>query len=155
MRGKKAKKIIIQADPILKSKTVTRMINLVMLDGKKSVAEGIVYEAIRKLHEDEKEATKLFENAVKKIMPEVEVRSRRVGGATYQVPMPVKHDRSEALAIRWIVSSARNKSGKTMSERLFEELRNVNDNIGDAIKKKDDAHRMAEANRAFAHFARY
>jgi small subunit ribosomal protein S7 len=155
MRGKRAKKRIIQPDPILKSRVVTRMINLVMLEGKKSTAEQIVYGAIRRLSEDEREATKMFEESVKKVMPDVEVRSRRVGGATYQVPMPVKHDRAEALAIRWIVGSARNKSGKPMSDRLYEELKNITENVGDALRKREDTHRMAEANRAFAHFARY
>jgi small subunit ribosomal protein S7 len=97
----------------------------------------------------------MFEQAMKNVMPSQEVRSRRVGGATYQVPMPLKHDRAEALAMRWIVDSARKKSGKPMVDRLFEELRGAVDGSGDAIKKKEDTHKMAEANRAFAHFARH
>jgi len=155
MRGRRAKKRSIEPDPIYKSKLVTRMINLIMLKGEKSVAEKIVYGAISKLSKDDKEALQMFEQAIKNIMPEQEVRSRRVGGATYQVPIPLKHDRSEALAIRWIVGIARRKKGKTMIDRLFIELKNAHESVGDAIKKKEDTHRMAEANRAFAHFARY
>jgi len=155
MRGKRAKKRPIEADPIYKSKVVTRMISVVMKGGRKSIAESIVYEALKKLAEDRKEAARIFEEAVKNVMPIQEVRSRRVGGATYQVPMPLKHDRAEALALRWIVGAARNKSGKSMVERFYDELKNAHDGVGDAVKKKDDTHRMAEANRAFAHFARY
>lgn len=155
MRGKKAKKRILNPDSVYKSKVVNRMISLVMLHGKKSLAESIVYGAIDKLNEDKKEAIRIFEQAVKNVMPEQEVRSRRVGGATYQVPMPLKHDRAEYLAVRWLVDSARSKKGKTMVERLYEELNNANQGTGESIKKRDDTHRMAEANRAFAHFARY
>lgn len=155
MRGKKAKKRPIEVDPIYKSKVVTRMVNSIMWGGKKSTAENILYSVLEKLAEDRKEATRIFETAVKNVMPEQEVRSRRVGGATYQVPMPVKHDRSEALALRWIINAARRKKGKEMNERLHDELKNAYEGIGDAIKKKEDTHRMAEANRAFAHFARY
>jgi len=155
MRGRRAKKRPVLPDPIYKSRVVTRMISVVMEEGKKSVAQNIVYGAIKMLNEDPKEGLKIFEEAVKNVMPQQEVRSRRVGGATYQVPMPLKHDRSEALAIRWIVAAAKSKSGKTMAEKLFEELKNAHEGIGDSIKKKEDTHRMAEANRAFAHFARY
>ena len=155
MRGKKAKKRITQTDPIYKSKVVERFINLMMFSGKKSLSRQIVYTSLEKLNEDKKEAVKIFEQAVKNVMPSQEVRSRRVGGATYQVPMPLKHDRAEALAMRWIVTVARGKKGKPMTVRLFEELKNAFDGAGDAVKKKDDTHRMAEANRAFAHFARY
>ena len=155
MRSKKAKKRIIQADPIYKSKIVERMINILMLHGKKSIARTIVYDAIDSLAEDKKEAIKIFENAVKNVMPVQEVRSRRVGGATYQVPMPLKHDRSEALALRWIAKSARSKKGKPMQDRLADELKNAYQGTGDSVKKREDTHRMAEANRAFAHFARY
>jgi small subunit ribosomal protein S7 len=131
------------------------MINILMIHGKKSLAESIVYGAINKLAEDKKEALSFFELAVKNVMPNQEVRSRRVGGATYQVPMPVRHERSEALAVRWIVGSARDKKGKPMVEKLFEELKNSKEGIGAAIKKRDDVHKMAEANRAFAHFGRF
>jgi small subunit ribosomal protein S7 len=109
MRGKKAKKRPLNPDPIFKSKIVTRMISVVMTRGKKSIAREIVYGAMKMLNEDEKEALRMFEQAVKNVMPQQEVRSRRVGGATYQVPIPLKHDRSEALAVRWIVSAARSK----------------------------------------------
>lgn len=154
MRGKRAKKRIILPDPVYKSRVVTRMIQLIMLDGKKSTSEAIVYEAMEKLNEDRKESLRMFEQAIKNIMPQQEVRSKRVGGATYQVPMPLKHDRSEALALRWIASISRKKSGKPMADRLFDELKNAYEEMGDAMKKREETHRMAEANRAFAHFAR-
>lgn len=155
MRSGKSTKRQIQVDPIYKSRTVGRMINVVMLDGEKSVAQQIVYGAIDKLAEDKKEALQTFEDAVKKVMPIQEVRSRRVGGATYQVPTPVRHDRSEALAIRWIVDAARSKKGKPMEEKLFEELKSAHEGTGSAMKKREDTHKMAEANRAFAHFGRF
>lgn len=155
MRGKRVKKRPLNPDPIYKSKVVNRVINVVMSRGKKSLARTIVYGAIKKLNEDEKEGLRIFEQAVKNVMPQQEVRSRRVGGATYQVPMPLKHDRSEALAVRWIVSAAKSKKGKPMVEKLHEVLIDSYKNIGDAIKKRDDVYRMAEANRAFAHFARF
>ena len=155
MRGKRAKKRTIEPDSLYKSKVVTRMINIVMQEGKKSIAEKIVWGALAKISEDRKEALRVFETAVKNVMPQQEVRSRRIGGATYQVPMPLKHDRAEALAIRWIVGVSRAKEGKPMLDRLYEEINNAYEEIGDSIKKRDDTHRMAEANRAFAHFARY
>ena len=155
MRGKKAKKRPVSVDSVYKSRSVSRMISLVMQAGKKSIAERAVYGAIDKMHEDKKEAIKLFEQAVKNVMPLQEVRPRRVGGATYQVPLPVKHERAESLAVKWIISSARSKKGKPIMEKLFEELKNASQNMGDAVKKRDDTHRMAEANRAFAHFARF
>jgi small subunit ribosomal protein S7 len=155
MRGKRARKRPITPDPIYKSRIVSRMINVVMERGKKSLARSIVYGSMQKLNEDEKEGLKMFEQAVKNVMPQQEVRSKRVGGATYQVPMPLKHDRSEALAVRWIVNAAKSKKGKPMVDRLYEVLNDSYQNMGDAIKKKEDVHRMAEANRAFAHFARY
>lgn len=154
MRGKRAKRRQPAGDPVFKSKVTSRMINVIMLNGKKSTAESVVYGAIEKLNEDRKEGLRIFEQAVKNVMPQQEVRSKRIGGATYQVPMPLKHERSEALAIRWIVNSARSKKGKPMEEKLYEELNNAYQGVGDAIKKRDDTHRMAEANRAFAHFAR-
>lgn len=155
MRGKKAKKRIVPADPVYKSRSVERLVLTVMLSGKKSIARSVVYESLQRLNEDPKEAAKFFEQALKNVMPMQEVRSRRIGGATYQVPMPLKHDRAEALALRWIVGTARNKKGKPMVDRLFEELKNAGEGVGDAIRKKDETHRMAEANRAFAHFARF
>jgi len=155
MRSKPAKKRSIQADPLYKSRVVTRMINVVMMGGKKALAEKIVYAAIENLSDDKKDGVTLFEQAVKNVMPSQEVRSRRVGGATYQVPVPLKHARAEALAIRWLVAAARAKKGKPMVLCLSEELRNAYEGTGDAIKKRDDTHKMAVANRAFAHFARY
>lgn len=155
MRTRKAKKRTPQVDPLYKSRAIGRLITTVMLSGKKSLARKIVYQSLSTLNEDSKEALKMFEQAVKNLMPTQEVRSRRVGGATYQVPMPLKHDRAEALAMRWLVNAARSKKGKPMIDRLSEELKNAVDGTGDAIRKKDETHRMAEANRAFAHFARY
>lgn len=152
MRSNKIKRNSIKPDPIYKSRVVTRMVNTVMLDGKKSTAEHIVYAAIDKLAEDKKVALELFEEAVKNVMPKQEVRSRRVGGATYQVPMPVKHTRAEALAIRWLVDASRKQKGKPMQECLYNELKNANEGIGNAMKKREETHKMAEANRAFAHF---
>ncbi len=155
MRSKKSPKRQVQIDPIFKSKLITRMVNILMMGGKKSVAETIIYKAIDRLAEDKKDALNIFETAVKNVMPAQEVRSRRVGGATYQVPVPLKHDRSEALAIRWIVSGARGKKGKPMDTKLYEELKSAFDHTGSAIKKRDDTHKMAEANRAFAHFGKF
>jgi small subunit ribosomal protein S7 len=108
-----------------------------------------------KLSDDRKEAVKIFEKAVKNVMPTQEVRSRRVGGATYQVPYPLKHDRSEALAIRWIVWAARKKKGTDMVTRLHKELKDASEGMGDAVRKRDETRKTAESNRAFAHYARY
>jgi small subunit ribosomal protein S7 len=155
MRGKKAKRRIAGSDTLYKSRVVSRLINTVMQNGKKSLAEKKVYVAMKTLSEDPKESLRMLEQAIKNVMPQQEVRSRRVGGATYQVPVPLKHERSEALAVRWIVSAARSKKGKPMETKLFEELKNSYQGVGDSIKKRDDVHRMAEANRAFAHFARF
>jgi len=152
MRGKDVKKRIVQPDPIFKSRVVTRFVNKVMLDGKKSTAEGIVFKALSRISPDAKEAAAVFELAVKNIMPRQEVRSRRIGGATYQIPYPLRHDRAEALAIRWIVDTSRKRKGKDMDQKLYEEITNAHKGIGDSIKKRDDTHKMAEANRAFAHF---
>lgn len=152
MRGKRAKIRQMSPDPVYKSRALTRMINKIMLDGKKESAENIVYGALEKLSSDKKEALNIFDEALKNVMPKQEVRSRRVGGATYQVPFPVKHERSEALAVRWIVDSARKRSGKPMEDRLLEELKNAYEGIGEAVKVRDDTHKMAEANKAFAHF---
>ena len=151
MRGKRAPKRIVEPDYNYKSKVVSKLIQLVMQDGKKSLAEKNVYNFIAALHEDQREARKIFEDAVKNVMPEVEVRSRRVGGANYQIPIPLKHERAEALALRWIVESARNAKGKTIEQRLLNEVKLANNNEGSAMKKKQDTHKMAEANRAFAH----
>jgi len=155
MRGKKAKKRQVIPDQIFKSRVVSKMISIVMQRGQKATAESIVYGAIDKLAEDRKDAIKKFEDAIKNVIPLQEVRSRRVGGATYQVPVPVKHERAEGLALRWLVGSARSKKGKTMEVKLFNELNMALDGTGDAVKKRDDTHKMADANKAFAHFAKY
>ena len=152
MRGAKIKKRVPQPDAVYKSRALSRVVNNMMIHGKKSTAEGIIYTAVALLSEDKKEAITMFEQALKNIMPKQEVRSKRVGGVTYQVPFPLKHDRSEALAIRWLVGAARSKKGKPMAEKLASELKEALANQGAAIKKRDDTHRMAEANKAFAHF---
>ena len=139
-------------EPKKRSRLVSRFVNSVMKDGKKITAEKITYEALNKLSEDKKEALKIFEEALKNVMPRTEVRSRRVGGATYQIPSPLKHDRSEALAIRWLIEVCKQKKGRTMAEKLAEELKLAQKNEGASIKKRDDTHKMADANRAFAHF---
>ena len=117
MRSKRAEKRRIEPDPVYKSRVLTRFINVIMWQGKKDVAEGIVYEALEMISEDKKEAVATFEQAIKQIMPIQEVRSRLVGGATYQIPMPLRHDRAEALAIRWLAGAARAKKGKSMATK--------------------------------------
>ena len=151
-RSGKVKKRPIPPDPIYKSRIVTRLINKIMRDGKKTLAQKIVYNMLDSLSEDKREAVAILEQSIKNIMPKQEVRSRRVGGATYQVPIPLKHDRSEALAIRWLVEICRNKKGKPMWQKLAEEVKLAYKNEGEAIKRKIDTHKMAEANKAFAHF---
>ena len=124
-----------------------------MLDGKKTIAEKIVYEAIDKIKSKSKEEPiTIFNNAINNIRPSVEVRSRRVGGATYQVPVEVKAKRSQALALRWLIDASRKRKDKNMSDRIFNEIYDAYQNRGSAIKKKEDTHKMAESNKAFAHF---
>lgn len=151
MRSGPVKKRQVNPDLVFKSKTISRFINLVMMHGKKSLAEKIVYGALDKINADRKESLRIFDQAIKNVMPKNEVRSRRVGGATYQVPYPVKHDRAESLALKWIIESARKKQGKEMNEFLKDEIMNAFNNMGDAIRKRDDVHKMAEANKAFSH----
>ncbi|MCG2686048.1 30S ribosomal protein S7 [Candidatus Parcubacteria bacterium] len=151
-RGPRIKKKPLELDPVYKSSLITRLINRVMECGKKTTARKIVHGALASLAPDPKEAMRLFEEAMANIRPAWEVRSRRVGGATYQVPAPVKRDRAESLAIRWLVTAAREKKGKPMVEKLAEELQAALKKEGVAAKKKENMHRMAEANRAFAHF---
>jgi small subunit ribosomal protein S7 len=151
MRSGPVKKRQVNPDLVFKSKTISRFINLVMMHGKKSLAEKIVYGALDKINDDRKESIKIFDQAIKNVMPKNEVRSRRVGGATYQVPYPVKHERAESLALKWIIESARRKQGKQMNEFLKDEIMNAYNNMGDAIGKRDDVHKMAEANKAFSH----
>jgi small subunit ribosomal protein S7 len=140
-------------DPIYNSTLVTKFINGMMWEGKKSVAEEIFYSAMEKIAEKTgEEPLKLFKKAVDTVAPTLEVKSRRIGGATYQVPLEVTKDRRNTLAIRWIVSNARGRSEKTMRDRLVGELLDSTSGRGGAVKKKDDVHRMAEANKAFAHY---
>lgn len=140
-------------DPVYGNKIVTRFINRVMLDGKKGVAESIVYGAFDICQSKlAKEPIEIFEQALNNVMPVLEVRARRVGGANYQVPVEVRADRRLTLGIRWMVSYARQRSERTMQERLAGELMDAYNNTGAAVKKKEDTHKMAEANKAFAHY---
>lgn len=153
MRRRRAEVRVVPPDPIYGEVLVTKMINKVMWDGKKSIAQKIVYGAIEILEQKTgKKGIEVFKQAVENVKPVVEVRPRRVGGATYQVPVEVQEPRRTSLAIRWIVEAARSRRGKPMKEKLAEELLNAYNNTGAAIKKRDDVHKMAEANRAFAHF---
>ena len=152
-RKRKAPKKIPIVDPRYKSLIIPKLINSIMYDGKKTVAEKIIYDAIDKIKSKSKdEPIEIFNTAINNIRPTVEVRSRRVGGATYQVPVEVKNNRSQALAIRWIVNAVRNRKEKSMTEKLSSELLDAAANKGSAIKKREDTHKMAEANKAFAHF---
>ncbi len=152
-RRRVAAKREILPDPIYNSTIVTKFINGLMLQGKKTTAEDIFYKAMNKIGEKTgEEPLKVFKKALETVAPTLEVKSRRIGGATYQVPLEVTKDRRNTLAIRWIVSNARNRSEKTMEDRLVNELLDSTQGRGGAVKKKDDVHRMAEANRAFAHY---
>ena len=140
-------------DPIYNSKIVTKLINNIMLDGKKTVARNIVYGAFDIIKEKEqKNPLEVFELALNNIMPVLEVKARRVGGATYQVPIEIRPERKQTLGLRWLVTYARNRHEKTMAEKLAGEIIDAINNTGGAFKKKEDTHRMAEANRAFAHY---
>ena len=141
------------ADPIYNNKVVTRLINNIMLDGKKGVAQKIVYGAFERIaNETGKDAVEVFTEAMNNIMPALEVKSRRIGGATYQVPIDVRPDRRQALALRWITSYSRKRGERTMEERLAKEILDASNNTGASVKKKEDMHKMAEANKAFAHY---
>jgi small subunit ribosomal protein S7 len=143
----------LEADPIHRSKLVQQVINKVMLDGKKSVAERIVYEALALLAErGEQDPVEMLENSIRALTPTLEVRSRRVGGATYQVPVEVPSRRARTLAVRWLVEFARQRREKTMAQRLANELIDAGSQQGGAFKRKDDIYRMAQANKAFAHY---
>ena len=139
-------------DPKHGSQLISRFINMVMKSGKKSVAEGIVYGAIAQIGQKNATPIELVEKALSNVAPAVEVKSRRVGGATYQVPVEVRTDRRQALGIRWLITAARERNEKTMMERLSAELLDASNNRGNAVKKREDTHRMAEANRAFSHY---
>ena len=141
------------ADPVYNSKVVTKLINNIMLDGKKGTAQKIVYGAFARVAEKSgKEAIEVFEEAMNNIMPTLEVKARRIGGATYQVPIEVRPDRRQALALRWLTTYSRARGEKTMEERLAGEIMDAAANTGAAVKRKEDMHKMAEANKAFAHY---
>ena len=141
------------ADPIYNNKVVTKLINNIMLDGKKGVAQKIVYGAFERVAEKTgKDAVEVFEEAMNNIMPVLEVKAKRIGGATYQVPIEVKPDRRQALALRWLTMFSRKRSEKTMVDRLANEIMDAANNTGSAVKRKEDMHKMAEANKAFAHY---
>ena len=152
-RKRSAPKKIPIVDPIYKSTIIPKLVNSIMYDGKKTIAEKIVYDAINKIKSKAKEEPiDVFNGAINNIKPTVEVRSRRVGGATYQVPVEVKIKRSQTLALRWLLSAARKRKNRTMSDKLFNELMEASQNKGAAIKKREETHKMAESNKAFAHF---
>ncbi len=141
------------ADPIYNDKVVTKLINQVMLDGKKGVAQRIVYGAFETVEEKTgKPALEVFKQAMENIMPVLEVKARRIGGATYQVPIEVRPDRRQALALRWLTSFSRSRGERTMKERLANEIMEAAENTGSSVKRKEDVHKMAEANKAFAHY---
>jgi small subunit ribosomal protein S7 len=152
-RRRRPEKREILPDPVYGDQVLSKFMNSVMLDGKKSVAESIVYSALQTVEQRAKrEPLGVFHDALNNIKPGIEVRSRRVGGATYQVPVEVRAERAQALAIRWLIAAARARSEKTMSARLSGELMDAAQNRGNAVKKREDTHRMAEANRAFSHY---
>ena len=152
-RRRRAEKREILPDPKFGNVVVTKFMNSVMHAGKKSVAEQIVYGAFDIIESKTKQnPLGIFQQALDNVMPAIEVRSRRVGGATYQVPVEVRSDRRQALGIRWLISAARDRNEKTMTERLSGELLDASNNRGNAVKKREDTHRMAEANRAFSHY---
>ena len=152
-RRRRPEKRVILPDPKFGDITLSKFMNSVMLDGKKSVAESIVYGALETVETRlKKDPLAVFHEALANVKPGIEVRSRRVGGATYQVPVEVRTERAQALAIRWLISAARSRSEKTMSGRLSGELLDAANNRGTAVKKREDTHKMAEANRAFSHY---
>lgn len=155
MRGRQAPKREIASDAKYQNEALAKFINYVMQDGKKSVAQAVVYGAFEVIEQKTKtNPVEIFETAIRLVSPSMEVRSRRVGGSNYQIPTPVRGNRKFALASRWILDAARSKKGAPLALRLANELMSAANNEGDAIKKKDDVLRMAESNRAFAHFAR-
>lgn len=153
MRKRRAVKRDVLQDPIYNSKVVTKLINQIMNDGKRGKAQTILYDAFELVKtQTGKEPIDVFNKALENIKPALEVKARRVGGANYQVPMEVKDDRSQALGLRWIVQYARLRGGKTMSDKLANEIIDASNNTGGSVKKREDTHRMAEANKAFAHY---
>jgi len=153
VRKRRAVKRDVLKDPIYNSKLVTKLINTIMIDGKKGVAQTILYDAFDMIKEKTgNEPMDVFEKALANIKPALEVKSRRVGGANYQVPVEVRADRSQALGLRWLVNYARLRNGHSMSENLANEIIDASNGVGAAVKKREDMHRMAEANKAFAHY---
>ena len=141
------------ADPLYKSKVVTKLVNNIMLDGKKGVAQKIVYGAFEQIADKTgKDALEVFDEAMNNVMPELEVKARRIGGSTYQVPIEVKADCRQALALRWLTAFSRKRGEKTMKERLANEIMDAANNTGASVKRKEDMHKMAESNKAFAHY---
>lgn len=156
MRGKKSSKNKYQGDSKYNSLKLAKFINYIMKNGKKSLATEIVYQTLDIIKEKkQQDPLKIFERAIGNISPSVEIRSRRIGGANYQIPFPTNEDRRFVLASRWIIQAAKSRKGQTMANKLAQEILDANENQGAAIKKKEDVHRMAQANKAFAHFARY
>ncbi|MDD2648190.1 MAG: 30S ribosomal protein S7 [Eubacteriales bacterium] len=140
-------------DPVYGTTVVTKLINQIMLDGKRGIAQRICYDAFDSIKEKtQKEPADVFQTALNNVMPQLEVKARRVGGATYQVPVEIRPERRQTLGLRWIVSFSRNRGEKTMAERLAAELIDASNNAGNAVKRKEEMHRMAEANKAFAHY---
>ena len=153
MRKRRAVKRDVLADPMYNSKLVTKLINTIMIDGKKGTAQKILYEAFDIVKEKTNEdPNAVFERAMENIQPALEVKSRRVGGANYQVPVEVKADRARALGLRWLVQYSRLRGGHSMAENLANEIIDASNGVGAAVKKREDTHRMAEANKAFAHY---
>ncbi|MBE6157082.1 MAG: 30S ribosomal protein S7 [Firmicutes bacterium] len=153
MRKRRAEKRDVLPDAIYNSKIVTKLINAVMLDGKKGTAEKIIYEAFDMIKEKTgKNPVEVFDAAMENIMPLLEVKSRRVGGSNYQVPMEVRPDRRQTLGLRWLVNYSKNRSGRGMASKLANEIMDAANGVGGAVKKREDTHKMAEANKAFAHY---
>ena len=151
-RKRKAPKRKSYPDPKYQSEVISKFINSIMYDGKRSTAEKILYSALDKLKAKNQDPLKVFNSAIGNVRPNLEVRSRRVGGATYQVPVEVKSNRSQALALRWLLDASRKRKNKTMAEKLFYEIMDASQNKGSAVKKREDTYKMAESNKAFAHF---
>lgn len=154
MRRRRAPVREVLGDPVYKSKVLTKFVNRLMLDGKKSTAEKLIYSALEKIEAKAKESSsiEIFEKAIDNVKPQVEVKSRRVGGATYQVPVEVRPIRQQALSIRWLIDAARKRNERSMIDKLANELTDAADSKGSAFKRKEDMHKMAEANKAFAHY---
>ena len=152
-RKRKAPKRKPYPDPKYQSEVISKFINSIMYDGKRSTAEKILYDALDKIKsKNNEDPIKIFNSAISNVKPNLEVRSRRVGGATYQVPVEVKANRGQALALRWLLDASRKRKNKTMADKLYSEIMDASQNKGSAIKKREDTHKMAESNKAFAHF---